>query len=62
MIANVRRRATSSDSGERDGDSAVAAVSDMAAALSDMAAAFDRENRLNQGRIVAMRNGRTTPI
>src|SRR6187401_798789 len=29
MIANVRRRATSSDSGERDGDSAVAARSGM---------------------------------
>src|SRR4029079_14750563 len=29
MIANVRRRATSSVSGERDGDSVVAAMSDM---------------------------------
>jgi hypothetical protein len=29
MIANVRRRATSSASGERDGDSAVTAMSDM---------------------------------
>src|SRR5262245_31325596 len=29
MIANVRRRATSSESGERDGDSVVAAMSDM---------------------------------
>src|SRR4029078_3577680 len=29
MIANVRRRATSSKSGERDGDSVVAAMSDM---------------------------------
>src|ERR1700743_514729 len=30
MIAKVRRRATSSDSGERDGDSVATAVSDMA--------------------------------
>jgi hypothetical protein len=29
MIANVRRRATSSASGERGGDSAMAAMSDM---------------------------------
>ena len=29
MIANVRRRATSSESGERDGDSAETAMSDM---------------------------------
>src|ERR1700761_5575358 len=44
IIANVRRRATSSDSGERDGDSAVAA-------MSDMNRAFGRENGRNQGRI-----------
>jgi len=29
MIAKVRRRATSSASGERDGDSVVTAISDM---------------------------------
>src|SRR3954453_20972161 len=43
MMAKVRRRATSSDSGDRDGDSAGTAVS-------DMNRAFGRENRRNQGR------------
>src|SRR3954468_3532512 len=44
MIAKVRRRATSSDSAERDDDSVVAV-------MSDMNRAFGRENRRNQGRI-----------
>ena len=42
MIANVRRRATSEARGERDDDSAVTA-------MSDMAGAFGRENQRNQG-------------
>src|SRR6478672_4152376 len=45
MIANVRRRATSSESGERDGDSAERATS-------DMRRAFDRENGCNQAHLV----------
>src|SRR5204863_4117584 len=44
MMAKVRRRATSSESGDRDGDSA-------GAAMSDMNRAFGRENGRNQGRI-----------
>src|SRR3954468_17519220 len=41
MMAKVRRRATSSESGDRDGDSAGTAVS-------DMNRAFGRENGLDQ--------------
>src|SRR4051812_25533685 len=41
MMAKVRRRATSSDSGDRDDDSAVAA-------MSDMNRAFGRENGPDQ--------------
>src|SRR4029078_4561524 len=43
MMANVRRRATSSESGDRGGDS-------VGAAMSDMNRAFGRENGHNQGR------------
>src|SRR5689334_4870889 len=51
MMANVRRRATSSASGERDGDSAVRA-------RSDMAGAFGRETSVNQGyMVIAERKG-----
>src|SRR5450432_1772186 len=42
MIAKVRRRATSAASGERDGDSAVRA-------RSDIERAFGREKRWDQG-------------
>src|SRR5215831_9804676 len=45
MIAKVRRRATSSASGERDGDSAVKATS-------DMAGAFGRESVADQAYLV----------
>src|SRR5437763_1638315 len=41
MMAKVRRRATSSESGDRDGDSAVAA-------MSDISRAFGRESGLDQ--------------